>query len=350
MRCVFYAGARVGGSVLSVGPGATPGSVSCVGPGTSTGIGSDPGSGEPSSSGGSRVAPRAGAGTGISARLTISALMTLCALLCLPIPASPQSFADEMTVLGLNALVGGTTSGFAAFVADRPVLPAIGKGLAGGSVVYLGKRMSDAGSFAMSGLVGRMVAATGTSFVRNGAAGRGMFDLMVFPLGPVTLYKRPAGDRSHAPVKLHLARSAVLAALILRDDIRIDWGETLRAGAPVFDMIGGTFRGGHDWVSAGTVLCGTVVLSDLTLLPHVDPTRLVTHERIHVVQDDFAEFAWTGPIEHWVLGLVPGGKWLWRYVDVGALHVGAVAAAHLMIPYENRPWELEAEHFEQGGP
>ena len=302
-----------------------------------------------SASRGSRVAPQTGVGR-VRARRSAPALIALLALLSVPRMAAPQALPSELTVFGINVLIGGTTSGLAALVTDRPVLPAVGKGLAGGSVVYLGKRLSNAGGFPMSGLVGRMVASTGTSFVRNGAAGRGLFDFMVFPFGPITIYKRPAGDRSHAPIKLHLARTAVLAALILRDDIRIDWESTLQSGAPVFDMTEGSFHGGHNWVAAGTTLCGSVVLSDLTMLPHVDPTRLLTHERIHVIQDDFADFAWTGPLEYRLLGHFPGGKWLRRYVDVGLLHVGVVGVAHIVIPYEQRPWEIEAEHFEHLAP
>lgn len=277
-------------------------------------------------------------------------VVTLCALLAAPGPARAQADASsELAVAGANALLGGATAGMAALLTGRPFLRAFGLGVAGGVLVYGGKRFMSWHGIPASGLAGRVVGATGASMVRNGAAGRGAFDLVLLPVGPFTLYLRPPGDTLNAPIKLNLARAAYVTMLVLRDDFRLNWNASLHAATPVFERPGKVlFRDGNT-ITLGLAIGGAVIVGDaagLRLLNPMPRGELLAHERVHVVQGDFMEIAWTGPVEQWLLGALPGGAWLRRYVEPGILNLGVTAAALATVPGDRAPWEREAEYFE----
>ncbi|HEX7089678.1 MAG TPA: hypothetical protein VF192_06050 [Longimicrobiales bacterium] len=279
----------------------------------------------------------------------VVALGALLASLAAPGPARAQANArTEFTVLGINALLGGVTSGTAALVRGRPFFRAFGLGLAGGTLVYGGKRFASWYGVPGSGIAGRFFAAVGASMIRNGAAGRGAFDLVLLPVGPLTLYLRPENDTTHAPVKLSLVRAALLTALIIREDFRLDPRATLHAGTPIFDMRDGVVRQTRGSITLGLALAGVVMLSDLDdrrLRGRIPRGALIAHERVHVVQDDFAEIAWAGPLEGWLLGQLPGGAWLRRYVEPGLLGLAGAALA-LWAGGGEGPWEWEADYME----
>src|SRR5690606_7412044 len=199
-------------------------------------------------------------------------------------------------------------SGTAALVRGRPFVRAFGLGLAGGTLVYGGKRFASWYGVPGSGMAGRVFAAVGASMIRNGAAGRGAFDLVLLPVGPLTLYLRPENDTTHAPVKLSLVRAALLTALVIREDFRLDPGATLHAGTPIFEMRDGVVRQAQGSSTVGLAVGGVVMLSDLDdrrLRGRMHRGALIAHERVHVLQDDFAEIAWAGPLEGWLLGQLP---------------------------------------------
>ncbi len=274
----------------------------------------------------------------------------LCVLLAAPEPARAQANAStELKVIGANALLGGVTAGVTALVHGRPFRRAFGLGAAGGAIVYGGKRFMSWHGIPGSGLAGRFVGATGASMVRNGAAGRGAFDLMLLPMGPFTLYLRPPNDSTNAPIKLNLVRAAYLTGLVLRDDFRVDWHASLNAGTPVFERPGRVLFRRDDKVTLGLAIGGAVIVGDPTSMPLVNATpygELLAHERVHVVQGDFLEISWTGPIEQWLLGALPGGTWLRRYVEPGFLSLAIAAAGLAAMPGDVSPWEKEAEYFE----
>lgn len=277
-------------------------------------------------------------------------VVTLCALLVAPAPARAQADAStEVTVAAANALLGGMTAGVTALVHGRPFLRAFGLGAAGGVIVYGGKRFMSWHGLPGAGMAGRFFGATGASMVRNGAAGRGAFDLMLLPVGPFTLYLRPPGDSTNAPIKLNLVRAAYMTALVLRDDFRMDWHASLNAATPVFERPGKVLFRREDRVTLGLAINGAVILGDPTSEPlaaTITRGELVAHERVHVVQGDFVEIAWTGPIEQWLLGALPGGAWLRRYVEPGFLGLAIAAAGLAALPGDASPWEKEAEYFE----
>ncbi|HEY8468646.1 MAG TPA: hypothetical protein VIL18_03335 [Longimicrobiales bacterium] len=295
-----------------------------------------------------------GAGHGGSGRAARrgAVVVVLCALLAslaAPPPVQAQANARaELTVLGVNALLGGVTSGTVALVQGRPFFRAFGLGLAGGTLVYGGKRFASWYGVPGSGVAGRFFTAVGASMIRNGAAGRGAFDLMLLPVGPLTVYLRPANDTTHAPVKVNLLRAALLTALIIRKDFRLDPGATLHAGTPIFDMRGGVVRQTPGSVTLGLSIGGVVMLSDLDdrrLRGRIPRGTLIAHERVHVLQEDFAGIAWAGPIESWLLGQLPGGAWLRRYIEPGLLGLAAAGVA-LWAGGGEGPWEREADYME----
>lgn len=288
---------------------------------------------------------------GHRARLGWNAVVvTLCVSLAAPAPARAQANArSELTAAGANALLGGATAGVAALLAGRPFLRALGLGVAGGALVYGGKRFMSLHGIPVSGLAGRVFGATGASMVRNGAAGRGAFELVLLPIGPFTLYLRSPDDSLHAPIKLNLARAAYVAGLVLRDDFRVDWAASLRAATPVFERPDRVLFNGGSTVTLGLAVGGVVIVGDASAVRLVEPLprgELLAHERVHIVQCDFVEVAWTGPLEWWLLGALPGGTWLRRYVEPGLLGMAVEAAALVAVPGEHAPWEREAEYFE----
>jgi len=296
--------------------------------------------------GGGRKGERPGHAPG----LTAAVVVTLCVSLVAPAPARAQADAStELTVLGANVLLGGVTAGVTALMQGRPFWRAFGLGAAGGAMVYGGKRFMSWHGVPGSGLAGRFLGATGASMVRNGAAGRDAFDLVLLPMGPFTLYLRPPRDSANAPVKINLARAAYIMGLVLRDDFRLDVPASVHAATPVFERPGKVLFRSRDQVTLGLSICGTVIVGDpwsMRLVHRPPYGELLAHERVHVVQGDFVEIAWTGPIEQWLLGELPGGAWLRRYVEPGFLGLAIAVAGLAAFPGDDGPWEKEAEYFE----
>lgn len=297
-----------------------------------------------------RGAARRPAHTGRRRWLVAIAAALAAAELLSPPPAPAQGVGDELVVLGANAALGGATAGVVAAIRGEPVIGAVVKGTAGGLMIYGGKHLAAMYALAPLGFTGRVVASIGSSVIRNGAAGRGAFETVVVPLGPITYHYTAEPDSLHAPIKVNLLRTVVLAALIIDGRTEFDLEETMHFGAPVFRMPGRLVRVNGDRAVIGLAFAGSMVLSDREALRRTfgkdEYPHLVAHERIHVLQDAFVEIALTGPVEHWLLGLLPHGRTIARYVEVGAVH--AAAAAPLLstvIPYDRRPWEREADHF-----
>lgn len=257
--------------------------------------------------------------------------------------AAQATVSGEVAIFGANALIGGITAGFGAWVRGESFVDAFAEGALGGSAMYAGKRLATA-DVAGAGLVGRFISATGSSIVRNGLAGRDRFDRLIFPLGPITLYWTTPDDHSDLSAKLDLGRSIFLGVLAFDPDLELDWAATASAGAPVFRTPGRAIEGESGAVG-GIELLGTIALSDPAVLPPGHHERILAHERVHVLQDDFLSIAWADPIEDWLLGHVPGGAVARRYVDVGGVYAALGAVLMLTLPYEERPWEDEAHYL-----
>lgn len=283
-----------------------------------------------------------------SLRRNVVVALSIVGIAIPPVSAHAQgTLPGEMAVLGANVLVGGLTSGVTAWLRGRSFVEGFGRGAAGGSVHYIGKRLA-ASSVPGGGLAGRVVGATGSSMVRNGAADRGLLERLALPVGPVTVYWTSTPDSQRIRTRINIGRTIFLARLAIDDELRLDWAETLSAGAPIFQAPGRVIQGETGSEIGGLELWGTVSLSDLSLLPPTDHGRLIAHERVHLVQDDFLYLAWADPAEDWLLDRVPGGPLVGRYADIGALYMGMAALLILSLQYQERPWEAEAAYMETG--
>jgi len=255
---------------------------------------------------------------------------------------APRWRGDAIS-LAVNSLLGGVTAGVEARVRGTPFGRAFAAGAAGGAVTYAGKRIAVE-RFGGAGLLGREVAAVGSSVSRNAAEGRAPLERVMLPLGPIRFYVSPLGG---APAQARLDAAAVVAAAYFatRPGARFDAGESLSAGALVFHRPGSAEDVGFD----GAQAAGVVLLRDLALDgPNgpghaVDPARVAAHERVHVLQYDQSFLLWAAPAERWAMDRAPWSRRVHRWLDLGA-NAALLSGVGAALPYESRPWEREA-HF-----
>jgi hypothetical protein len=232
----------------------------------------------------------------------------------------------ELTLAGLNALLGGVTAAAGRGVRGEPIMQGFWTGFVGGGVIYAGKRIAVE-DFGGAGLIGREVASVGGSMIRNSSKGLAPFEEVVLPLGPVRFYI----SRDRVVPRLDVASMVAASAFVLYYDARLDTRATLSSGALIF-------RGNGPMPglsSAGTVM----VWHDM---PDHEEPRLMAHERVHILQYDQAFLSWGERPERRLAGHVPGPTGFLDYLDGGALVLGARTGLAALIPYAARPWEREA--------
>jgi hypothetical protein len=129
-----------------------------------------------------------------------------------------------------------------------------------------------------------------------------------------------------------------------------DVGQSLSSGAAVFQADRRRILDSGDDL-AGFATSRSIFLSDPRTLTGVgDWGRVLAHERVHVLQQDFVLAAWSQPLADLTLGLLPGGRTASRFVAVDALDWVAGAVMHVVSASPNDesfPIELEA-HFLAG--
>lgn len=292
-------------------------------------------------------------------RLRLAALLLAVAPVALPTGAAPLAaqmptiprepeprhaarWQGEALTLGINAVLGGLTSGAMRQARGRRFRDGFVTGAAGGALTYGGKRLAAERFFA-AGLLGRQVAAVGGSVASNAAHGQGALDRVVLPVGPVRVY---LVDRaSSARVKLDLASTAATVVAALHPDNEFDARESLSAGTPVFRRVAYS----HDTGWNGLQAAGVVLVRHTPGGEDADGEsaerigHTAAHERIHVLQYDQTFLLWAAPAEAWALERHRWGRAVSRHVDLG-LHVPVWAGLNAVLPYDRRPWEREA-HF-----
>lgn len=289
-------------------------------------------------------------------RSLLAAVVAL--LLAVPLPAQMPTrpgaddpaprWRGEALTLGVNAVLGGLTSGVMRHARGGSFRRGFAAGAAGGALAYGGKRLS-AEAFFGAGLLGRQVAAVGSSVTSNVAGGDPALARVVLPLGPVRVYLLD-GAR-HARARLDLASTVMTAAAALHPDNRFDAEASLSAGAPVFQRAATARDAGWNGLQAAGVILVRYPPGDLA--PGDAEARRISrteaHERIHVLQYDQTFLLWAAPVERWALSQRGWTRALNRYVDLG-LHVPVWAGLNTVIPYEDRPWEREAFFLSRTGP
>jgi hypothetical protein len=294
-----------------------------------------------------------------TARLRLASRVIVCiAVVLAALPASPASSqklcpdgADDLgtdcgvTIRGsgnlggylagatLNAVLGGLTSGIFRRVAGEPFLPAFAKGAAGGTVTYAGRAIAGR-QFDGAGLLGREVAAVGSSMVANAAYGRGMLEQVALPLGPLKLHV-DRDDGTSFSMSVDVLAAIMTTYAVAHPEYSIDWRSTASAGVPVFRSP--SLLESRSW--SGAMVAGVIVLNYERDVPGVH--RVQAHEQVHVAQHDFSAMVWGEPLERWLLGLVPYGDLVGRRVDVG-LDFLFWAGLHSFTDRRSTPWEREA--------
>ncbi len=264
--------------------------------------------------------------------------------------ATAPHWVGEFAILSGNALLSGVTAGVTQKLRGRSFKDGFLRGLAGGGVIYLGKRVA-AERFSGAGLLGREVASVGTSMVRNAGQGSGLLDDVVLPIGLVRLYREredSAGAGSPPRYRYRLRLDAVATGwaiyAVARPELHFDAGTSLSAGALVFKTDNKVMASG-EVRAAGFAKDGVVLLSDVPFWGPVFAQRSLHHELQHVLQDDQLFGTWIRPLQATALRRLPGGRTFDRWVDLGASNELLDLLSNLGPQHHARPWELAADYL-----
>lgn len=272
-------------------------------------------------------------------------------LLCTGAPLRGQSappaagdWEHEVSTATLNALLGGVAAGAVRALRGGSFRDGFVGGAAGGALVYAGKRVAVE-RWHGAGLAGRQVAALGTSVIRNTADGRAPLERVVLPLGIGRVYVT-TGPRPSVQPRLDLATTVAVAYQALQPGSVLDLSRSVSAGAPVFRVYDddlewqGYQLGGVVLLRYGTAYRG--MEADMPPDVRVPLERAAAHERVHVLQTDQAFLLVSAPAEDWLLDRTPATARIHRWIDP-AMAVAVLYLPELLIPYESRPWEREAD-------
>ena len=255
-------------------------------------------------------------------------------------PARRSGVGEHAATAAANAALGGLTAGVLRRVRGGSFREGFWAGAAGGALVYAGKRVAVQ-RWDGAGLLGRELAAVGASVTWNASSGRGAFDRVMLPVGPVRLYLRADSGLRVTP-KLDVAAVVATAVVATRPRTGVDWGESLSSGALVFRRLDPD--GTVEW--EGAQVAGVVVIRERpSFVPHdgaePSPDDALAHERVHVLQQDQVYLLWGAPLEDALVRGSRRGQAIRRHLDFGTdvLLLGVGVAA---IDYGSRPWEREA--------
>jgi hypothetical protein len=264
-----------------------------------------------------------------------------------PVPVSeqmvrPLSSRDRVGHLAVNGALGGFSAAMFALARGKNPWRAAAVGFGGGIALGVGKQVAGR-RFDGSGLIGRQLAALGTSVVR--AASEDTM-VVIVPLGPMTLEIRPSAVDRVRP-RVNLVGAGTVLYYVIRADTRLDLGATLSAGAPVFRFPTETVST-RDGIIFGRMDFGTIVLGTPPLVLDAQRRMTLPHEGIHVVQYDFLEQALSLPPERAILRKLGATEGWQRHVDVGVISVLLAGILQMHMDYDDRPWEREAVMLTEG--
>jgi len=288
--------------------------------------------------------PRAGS----AAFGLVTVLVAVWGFLLLPTSISAQDRATvwtaprwmgDVTFLSSNALLGGLTAGVLQKMDGGDFRDGFTRGALGGATAYLGRRVS-AERFDGAGLVGRQVSGVGASMVRNAGDGRPLLERLAFPVGPVRVHvDRSEGLDIRPTVSVH--ELSWVVAFALRSETELDWSASLSAGAPVFRAPFRAFRDRDGTAVDGVQAGGVIGLSDV---PDDLLRSAFAHERVHVLQHDFADLVWSDPIEQRLLERSELTRKLARHVHLGVAFPALRRATFRILDVDRgqQPAEVEA--------
>jgi hypothetical protein len=254
-------------------------------------------------------------------------------------------WVGDFTVLSANVLVSAVSAGTVQKARGGSFRDGFARGAAGGVGVYAGKRIV-AERWAGAGLLGRQVASVGSSVVWNAGRGRASLDEVALPFGPVRVYVRPRGGGPRVRARLDAVAAGAMLYGAARPELKLDAARSLSSGTAVFSAERHYFRNQGSTGSTGIAYHGTVYLSEIPDISPEDVRATFAHERIHVLQGDALFLSLGLPAQEWLAARIPGGRWVSRWLDVDVA-APLTTALGLTIPYDERPWEMEASYMEE---
>jgi len=252
--------------------------------------------------------------------------------------SSPQRYNRAMVALG-NAGLGvlGTVAG-QGVRGKRITLRGALQGAAGGGLVYAGKAVVARNS-GFTNLLGRELAAVGSSGVLNASSGRGFFEHLTLPWGPLRVHvdRKPS---TTVNLKLDLAGSVATIVALADSDLDFELGKSFAYGVAVFRAD----RAANPHLAEGSHAAGVVRYRTGIPQGTATPAEIrgtIGHELVHVVQADFLFTVLNEPLESRFMNRHPVTKRVGRYVDLGS-NVPLASGLNTLVPYSRRPWESEA--------
>ena len=249
-------------------------------------------------------------------------------------------WAGQLTALTANMVFGGLTAGVIQELRGGSFKDGFTRGALGGSIVYVGKRVS-AERFAGAGFAGREIAAVGSAVVRNASDARPSFERFVFPVGPVQLHVWPRQRRFDASLDVVAAGWMVYG--FAEPELSFAASESLSAGTAVFRTDNRLIVNRSNRVHAGGFAAAGIIFQSF-VPAWGDPflERTLAHERVHVAQEDQLLYTIFEPATDWLLAKVPHGPSIARRVDFNFSAELLGLLANLFPKHIDRPWELEA--------
>ena len=251
-------------------------------------------------------------------------------------------WSSHVAILGANTMLSALSGGVAQWLRGGSFQRGFTEGALGGGIIYVGKRVAGE-QFDGAGLIGRQVAAVGSSVVRNAMDARPPFSRIMLPAGPIRLYVTTTGG-FHVQPKLDLMTTAHIIYGVQESELRFDGRASLSAGAPVFKTYNKVLSDSHTDTHAGGLAASNVMyLSDVRAWGKPFLRRVEAHESVHIVQEDQLFMTFTDHIEDAVVDRLPFGTTINRWLDI---NLGTEVISVLLPPVfprvRGRPWELEA--------
>lgn len=253
--------------------------------------------------------------------------------------STSSRWAGHIAVASANMLFSGITAGLTQELKGGSFRDGFTRGAFGGAAIYAGKRIAVE-DFYGAGMLGRQVAAVGTSMVRNAADGIGTFDRIVLPAGVVRVYVNRR-DAMRVSAKIDALALGWTIYGLAEPELHFDAGKSLSFGAP-------TFRTDNRIIDLGTEHAGGVVKTGVIFLSDVRPWgqdflhRVQAHERVHVLQVDQIFLTINDPHDDRLLKAMPAGSTLNRWVDVNLSTELLEFLGRAINRHGDRPWEMES--------
>ncbi len=259
------------------------------------------------------------------------------AVLSGPVPvhrATAQvSVAMRVQDVGINTAIGIVTATAWSLVRGRGLTGGVKRGLIGGAAMGIGRQVA-ASPFDGSGFTGREISGMGISLITS--AGLEHVTLS-FPVGPVRLQLVNGRDFDW---RVNATDAVAAAIRATHTGTRIDLGLSLSSGTFVFRDRRQTFHTSSGEADAAEFF------ESITLARSVfygtDHPRVLYHENVHVLQNDYLADTITNPLEVAMLSRTALGRMLTRHIDPGILSVPTNILANSLVRYSARPWEREA--------